>query len=81
MTINKCPLCGGTAREDATGAAEINGMAWQTAFIECSKDGEDPHCLHQVSIESDFMCLSESVWPALRALWNALEPAKRMDAP
>lgn len=70
MTINPCPMCGSTARVDATAASESYGYAWQGYFVECNDDF-DKKCEMSVSIYADFFNLSVHD-DTLINMWNSI---------
>lgn len=70
MVINNCPICNSKAVLDSTGCSECYGHAWQTLYIECSKEN-DEHCLMEVSIVADFHNMKDSE-KKLVNLWNSL---------
>ena len=74
MKLNPCPMCGSPAIEDATGCAEMYGRAWQTSYIECSKEN-DKHCHMEVTCHADFHELNVNSGELLANLWNSLKKA------
>ena len=69
-----CPMCGSSAKIDATGTAECYGHAWQSLSIECS-DERDKFCGMQLSLDMDFHH-SRNAQEVLINAWNSLERRK-----
>lgn len=70
MILNNCPKCGSAnLREESTGAAEIDGVAYQFGWIECNDCG----------LESEGIELNDGPSPvgydAVRAAWNTIVSA------
>ena len=69
--ILPCPMCGSSARLDATGTLECYGKDWQTLYIECTKD-KDEHCGMELSLNADFWQL-RNAQDQLITCWNGLD--------
>ncbi len=68
--ISPCPMCGSSARLDATGTIECYGKDWQTLFIECTKD-KDEHCGMELSLVADFWNLLNAQDQLIKC-WNGV---------
>lgn len=68
--ILPCPMCGSPAVLEATGTSECYGRAWQTLYIECTKE-KDKHCGMDLSLRADFWGLDNSNDVIVEA-WNKL---------
>ena len=65
-----CPMCGSDAKLDATGTSECYGRAWQTLYIECTKN-KDQYCGMELSLTADFWDIDNSNDVLIEA-WNRL---------
>lgn len=65
-----CPMCGSDAELDSTGTSECYGRAWQTLYIECTKN-KDPRCGMELSLTADFWDIDNSNDMLIEA-WNRL---------
>ena len=69
--ILPCPMCGSSAKLDASGVSECYGKDWQTVYIECSKEN-NMHCDMELSLHGDFWYIRNSEQVLVNA-WNALD--------
>ena len=71
MKILPCPMCGSSAKIDSTGVSEYYGHAWQTCYIECSRE-KDEYCSMELSLIADFFNIRNSE-EQLTKCWNGLD--------
>jgi hypothetical protein len=69
--ILPCPMCGSSARLDASGTLECYGKDWQTLYIECTKD-KDEHCGMKLSLNADFWYMRNAQDQLIKC-WNGLD--------
>ena len=69
--ILPCPMCGSPAKLDSTGTSECYGYAWQTLYIECTKE-KDEHCGMELSLNADFWDIRNAE-DVLTEAWNKLD--------
>lgn len=72
--IRPCPICGSSAKIDSTSATECYGLAWQTLYIECTRE-KDPTCGMELSLLTDAFYVTDSD-SLLIECWNNLGKKK-----